>query len=69
MCILTMRHAEIPENLSVLGIFSVKYPLSLTISVYKFIIMSCALLLKARVAICAYNIGTTTTMPHLNERV
>ena len=30
-----MRHADVPENLSVLGIISVKYPLSLTISIYK----------------------------------
>ena len=59
-----MRRADVPENLSVLGIFSVKYPLSRTISAYKL----AACYYGLRYEECAYGIVSTTTIHQLNGR-
>ena len=59
-----MWHADVPENLSVLGIISVKYPLSLTVSIYKL----AARYYRLRYKECAYGIGSTTTIHQLNGR-
>ena len=57
-----MRHADVPENLSVLGIISAKYPLSLTISIYKL----AARYQGLRYEECARGIVSTTAIHQLN---